>query len=84
MLFRSAEQCRTATTAAEALVQRVARVLEIPVDHLDRRRPLRDLGLDSLMATQLRVHLRSDWGLELTAGRLLGPESLNGILATIA
>ncbi|WP_051843933.1 type I polyketide synthase [Streptomyces sp. NRRL S-813] len=73
----------TPTTAAEALVQRVARVLETPEDQLDRRRPLRDLGLDSLMATQLRAHLRSDWGLELTAGRLLGPESLNGILATI-
>ncbi|WP_258565168.1 type I polyketide synthase [Streptomyces sp. WELS2] len=71
------------TTAAEALVQRLSRVLEIPEDQLDRRRPLRDLGLDSLMATQLRAQLRSDWGLELTAGRLLGPESLNGILATI-
>ncbi|MFF0789097.1 type I polyketide synthase [Streptomyces spiralis] len=73
----------TPTTAAEALVQRLARVLETPEDQLDRRRPLRDLGLDSLMATQLRAHLRSDWGLELTAGRLLGPESLNRILATI-
>ncbi|MFD9125130.1 type I polyketide synthase [Kitasatospora sp. NPDC059571] len=72
-----------ATTAAEALLRRVARVLEIPEDQLDRRRPLRDLGLDSLMATQLRAQLRSDCGLELTAGRLLGPESLNGILATI-
>ncbi|NUS15276.1 MAG: acyl carrier protein [Streptomyces sp.] len=73
-----------AGTAAQALVQRVARLLEIPEDQIDHRRPLRDLGLNSLMATQLRAELCSDWGLDVSAGRLLGPDSLHRILATIA
>ncbi|MFE9428610.1 type I polyketide synthase [Kitasatospora sp. NPDC006697] len=74
----------SAGTAAQALVRRVAHLLEIPEDRLDHRRPLRDLGLDSLMASQLRTELRSGWGLDLAAGRLLGPESFHRILATIA
>ncbi len=58
-------------------------MLGLSVTGLDRRRPLRDLGLDSLMATQLRRQLREGWQIELTAGRLLGPESVDSILATI-
>ncbi|MFG3223587.1 type I polyketide synthase [Kitasatospora sp. NPDC048194] len=72
-----------ARAATDALLQRVSRLLDLPEAAIDRRRSLRDLGLDSLMAAQLRAQVRSDCGLDLTAGRLLGSESLNGLLATI-
>ncbi|XIE78980.1 polyketide synthase dehydratase domain-containing protein [Streptomyces sp. SBR177] len=57
-----AQEAPGAVTAAEALVRRVADLLEIPEERLDRRRPLREMGLDSLMATRLRSELRTDWG----------------------
>jgi myxalamid-type polyketide synthase MxaE and MxaD len=72
-----------ARAATDALLQRVSRLLDLPEAAIDRRRSLRDLGLDSLMAAQLRAQVRSDCGLDLTAGRLLGSESLNGLLAAI-
>ncbi|MEV6978043.1 beta-ketoacyl synthase N-terminal-like domain-containing protein [Kitasatospora sp. NPDC093806] len=71
------------THPAQALIQHIAHLLEIPEHHLDHHRPLRDLGLDSLMATQIRTHLHTTYGLTLTTGRLLGPEPLHHLLTTI-
>ncbi|MFC8450007.1 type I polyketide synthase [Kitasatospora sp. NPDC057223] len=72
-----------ARAANDVVLHRVSRLLDLPEAEIDRRRSLRDLGLDSLMAAQLRAQIRSDCGVDLTAGRLLGTESLNGLLATI-
>ncbi|MER7620907.1 beta-ketoacyl synthase N-terminal-like domain-containing protein [Streptomyces sp. NPDC126503] len=60
-----------------------ARVLGTTVDRVDPRRPLRDLGLDSLMAIQLKNTLRQDLGVEIPASRLLGDESAASIAADI-
>ncbi|GAB1333092.1 type I polyketide synthase [Streptomyces sennicomposti] len=62
--------------AAEALVAHSAALLGMRASDIDERLSLRDLGLDSLMASRLRLHLRRSHGAEITAGRLLGAESI--------
>ncbi|WP_395298373.1 acyltransferase domain-containing protein [Kitasatospora hibisci] len=71
------------STPAQTLLHHIAHLLEIPEHHIDHRRPLRDLGLDSLTATRLRTELHTTHGLNLTAGRLLGPEPLHHLLTTL-
>ncbi|WP_179079496.1 type I polyketide synthase [Streptomyces rectiverticillatus] len=58
-----------------ALVQGAARLLAMTADGIDPRRPLRDYGLDSLMATRLRQQLLAEHGLVVSVSRLLGGES---------
>ncbi|MBT2527837.1 acyltransferase domain-containing protein [Streptomyces sp. ISL-99] len=72
-----------AQSPASRLFIHTARVLGTTVDRVDPRRPLRDLGLDSLMAIQLRHTLRQDLGVEIPASRLLGDESAGSIAADI-
>ncbi|MFJ4624584.1 type I polyketide synthase [Streptomyces sp. NPDC088812] len=69
--------------AADTLVAYAAELLGMPAADLDQRLSLRELGLDSLTAARLRHHLRTTHGTELTAGRLLGTESLAGLRAAL-
>ncbi|WP_405621677.1 type I polyketide synthase [Streptomyces sp. NBC_00076] len=62
--------------AAEALLEYSAALLGMPASDIDERRSLRELGLDSLMASKLRQRLHRSHGTEITAGRLLGAESI--------
>lgn len=70
--------------AADRLIIHTATVLGTTVDRVDPRRPLRDLGLDSLMAVQLRRILKQDFGVEIPTSRLLGDESAAAIAAGLA
>jgi acyl carrier protein len=74
---------RAGTPSVSRLFIHTARVLGTTVDRVDPRRPLRDLGLDSLMAIQLKNTLRQDLGVEIPASRLLGDESAASIAADI-
>jgi acyl carrier protein len=58
-------------------------MLGTTVDRVDPRRSLRDLGLDSLMATQLRRILHRELGVDLPTSRLLGNESAATIAADL-
>ena len=69
---------------ADALVEISAALLGMPASDVDERRSLRELGLDSLMASQLRQRLRHGHGIEITAGRLLGAESVADLRESLA
>jgi len=69
------------TDPREALLSCAAAVLGLRAGDLDARLPLRDLGLDSLMAVQLSRKLLTDHGIDLAAKRLLGAEPVGRILA---
>ncbi|MCQ4079761.1 acyltransferase domain-containing protein [Streptomyces sp. RB6PN25] len=69
---------------ADTLLRNAAAVLGMAVTDIDLRRPFRDYGLDSLMAAQLRQRLRKETGLEVTAGRLLGADSIGSIARSLA
>ncbi len=62
--------------ALEALAAAAAPVFRMDPGALDPRRPLRDLGLDSLMAVELAGALRAAVGIEVSAMDLLGGRSL--------
>ncbi|MGW1048437.1 type I polyketide synthase [Streptomyces sp. NPDC002521] len=64
---------------AESLVEHAAALLGLSASDVDERRSLRELGLDSLMATQLRQRLRRSHGIDISAGRLLSAESVSGL-----
>ncbi|WP_052442516.1 type I polyketide synthase [Streptacidiphilus neutrinimicus] len=70
---------RTGTGGDDGVIRHAAAVLGTTPDRLDLRRPLRDLGLDSLMAVQLSRLLRRDFGVELSTSRLLGDETAAGL-----
>ncbi|ATL26076.1 type I polyketide synthase [Streptomyces formicae] len=71
-------------SAAEALLEHSAALLGMAASDIDERRSLRELGLDSLMASQLRQRLRRSLGFEVTAGRLLGAESIASLAKSLA
>ncbi|WP_423834571.1 type I polyketide synthase [Streptomyces manipurensis] len=76
---------RTAAPVAGPGVRaRIAAVLGTGAERLDARRPLTDLGLDSLMAMQLRRILLTEFGGDFAVGRLLGGESVAGIESALA
>ncbi|MFF9817215.1 type I polyketide synthase [Streptomyces sp. NPDC014006] len=66
------------------VLRHAATVLGISASRLDPRRPLRSFGLDSLLATELRVRLNRSLGVDVTARRLLGSEPVGEIAASLA
>ncbi|RDI58963.1 acyl transferase domain-containing protein [Nocardia pseudobrasiliensis] len=68
----------------EYLAEQVARVLGSPVAQLDREMPLHRLGMDSLMAADIRNRLRRDRGHDLTVAQVLDAESVRKLARTLA
>jgi len=79
----------TAPEARAALVQGavsdiVARVLRIPAAELRQAEPLSNLGLDSLMAVEIKNRVRSELGVDVPLARLLEGASTDAIAAQVA
>jgi acyl carrier protein len=54
-------------TLTHLLAEQVARVLGIPADSVDWHTPLPELGLDSLMAVELRAQINVGLGVQISA-----------------
>ena len=57
----------------------VARILRLPPDAVDVARPLMEIGLDSLMALELRLGVEKHLGVELALGAMGGTRSVRDL-----
>ena len=67
----------------ELVRKHAARVMRLQPDDIDPQRPLSELGMDSLMAVELRTHLGNALGFELSLNPLRMRRSVNEISAYI-
>jgi acyl transferase domain-containing protein len=64
--------------------EQLGRVLEIPADHIDARRPLQAMGMTSLMTVELRSQLGVLFGLRLPATLVWNYPTLEQLLSYLA
>jgi len=62
--------------ATQQLLELIARVVGCKVESLDPTRALNTLGLDSMMALELKMSVESATGIDVPISRLLGDESI--------
>lgn len=73
---------KPAADGEAAVLAHAAALLGMTPERIDRRRPLRELGLDSITAVRLRQRIRTAMGIDLPVGRLLGRESIGQLVAS--
>ncbi len=72
-----------ATVLGQRLREAAARVLRIEPGQLESARPLRDYGLDSLLAVELQGAFEDAAGVEISSMELLAGRSIDAIVAKI-
>jgi hybrid polyketide synthase / nonribosomal peptide synthetase FtdB len=82
--LRRAPVERREALAAASLRQIVARVLRLPLERVEPDRPLTRMGLDSLMALELRNHAETELGVTLPVVSLLRGPSIAELAGRIA
>jgi acyl transferase domain-containing protein/NAD(P)-dependent dehydrogenase (short-subunit alcohol dehydrogenase family)/acyl carrier protein len=69
---------------ARFLAERLAHILQLPLERLDPTRSLSALGVDSLLSMQVQGTIREALGVEIPALDLLRAESVNQVAGTLA
>jgi acyl transferase domain-containing protein len=70
---------RTEGPVLDRLIEFVAAITRMPVAQVDPARRIKDLGMDSLMATQLRKRVQAELGVSLTNRAVLDAPSLRAV-----
>jgi acyl transferase domain-containing protein/NAD(P)-dependent dehydrogenase (short-subunit alcohol dehydrogenase family)/acyl carrier protein len=65
------------------LAEQVAQTLRIPVGRVDPKRPLTDMGIDSLMTVELQLAINMTFGIELSALELTRGFSISQLTSPI-
>ena len=68
----------------ERILKVVASVMKLPLDRVDPAEPIRNLGLDSLMAVELTVALEARLGLPVPSMELMSGPSVLQLAEKIA
>lgn len=68
---------------ADVVAAQVGRILRLPAAEIDPKRPLSELGMDSLMGLELRMSFEEQFGLELPIVALSAGRSLNDVATRI-
>lgn len=68
----------------ELVAELVAGIVRVPPEQLDRRRPLADLGMDSLMAIELRTAVESRFGFDVPIIELTSAGNVRDLAHPIA
>jgi myxalamid-type polyketide synthase MxaE and MxaD len=78
---------KTGASRAQAiqayLADRFASITRIPPDRISAGRPIIEYGINSLMATELKLAVERDLGVALSLTRLLGGDALRELAMTI-
>jgi acyl transferase domain-containing protein/acyl carrier protein len=67
----------------QVIASSVARVLKFPIERIDAQRPLKELGLDSLIALEIVAIIRDVTGVELTAMQVIAGASVASLAARV-
>lgn len=65
------------------LAQQVAQTLRIPAERIDLKRPLTEMGIDSLMTVELQIAINMTFGIELSALELTRGFSISELTAPL-
>ncbi|MDR3374693.1 MAG: SDR family NAD(P)-dependent oxidoreductase, partial [Ancalomicrobiaceae bacterium] len=77
--LRSLDHGAALDRVARLIAGEIERILRVPADEIDRRRPLSEIGMDSLMALELRMAAEDRLGVEIPLMSLAGGASLDDI-----
>ncbi len=64
-LIEGLDRGKAVETVAKLLAGEIARILRLPAEEVDRHRPLAEIGMDSLMALELRMAAEQRLGIDI-------------------
>jgi phthiocerol/phenolphthiocerol synthesis type-I polyketide synthase C len=67
----------------QVIASSVAQVLKLPIERIDAQRPLKELGLDSIIALEIVAIIRDVTGVELTAMQIIAGASVASLAARV-
>ncbi|PKX89195.1 lovastatin nonaketide synthase [Aspergillus novofumigatus IBT 16806] len=87
-LRKKLENAESVTEASEAFQElfckKIESMMKVPAASIDVNEPLSDLGLDSLLAVEIRTWLLKDMHVDVSVLRILGRDSISSICSSAA